>query len=145
MAKNEETWQAHEQYAKKTLDEARVLFDAGFYDGASKLALSSCLQVAKAASIRLAQKGDREDWRQRLVIMFKDGRLQPDFHENLFTVFRANEEERFSTVERDESWASAAIGIAEKIQHCLMVGASITESLRSPKVRAAMAARGMTM
>ena len=145
MIYTDETWTVHWDKAEKALTQARFLHDAGMFDGAYTLALGSCLQAAKAISLRLRRERDYSDYLPRLRQCFKDGRLPPELAHPFGEIMKAHAIELTTSRERDAEAAAGAIQLAVTFQHAMRSAADLTASHYSPAVMQTAAARGIRM
>ncbi|MCZ7861065.1 hypothetical protein O9X98_06565 [Agrobacterium salinitolerans] len=145
MIYTDETWTAHWDKAEKALAEARFLRDSGMFDGAYTLALGSCLQAAKAISLRLRGESDYSDYLPSLRQCFKDGRLPPELAHPFREIVKAHTIELTSSQERDAEAAAGAIQLAVTFQHAMRSASDLTASHYSPAVMQTAAARGISM
>ncbi|MBY3433592.1 hypothetical protein HFN89_05465 [Rhizobium laguerreae] len=145
MIYTDETWTVHWDKADKALTQARFLNDAGMFDGAYTLALGSCLQAAKAISLRLRRERDHSDYLPRLRQCFKDGRLPPELAHPFGEIVKAHATDLTTSREHDADAAAGAIQLAGTFQHAMLSASDLTTSHYSSVVMQAAAARGVRM
>lgn len=145
MIYTDETWTVHWAKAEKALEEARFLQDAGFFDGAYIRALGSCLQAAKAVSLRLKRERDPTDYVPCLRQFFKDGRLPDTLAHPFAEIMKAHANELTTSLPRDEEDANEVIELAGTFQRAMRSAADLTTSHYSHEVMQAAAARGISM
>ena len=143
MTDKDDIWNAHQRKAEQAVAEARVLFNAGMYDGAFTLALGSCFQMARSVAVRLGNEHDPKEWLQAVRRMTKDGRLPESLMDPLFKVIRAQEEQLSSPHPCEAKRAGEAIELAGTFRTMVTSAAELTISMQSPKVKKALVARGM--
>jgi uncharacterized protein (UPF0332 family) len=145
MIYTDETWTAHWDKAETALEEARFLHNAGFFDGSYIRAFGSCLQAAKAVSLRLKRERDPIDYVPRLREFFKDGRLPDTLARPLREIMNAHANELTTSLPRDAEMAEEAIQLAETFQRAVRSAAELTTSHYSREVMQVAAARGISM
>ncbi|MDW9481334.1 HEPN domain-containing protein [Sinorhizobium meliloti] len=144
MLENDEKWPLHEEKAVKALEEARFLFESGFYDGACIRAIGSCVQIAKSVAIRLENDRDEKDWKVRIRRMIMDGRLPASLQGPFKDIMTAHSLETETSRSRDATRATEMIELAETFTRLMKSASALTVSMNSPEVKQAMAARGLT-
>jgi hypothetical protein len=145
MIYTDEKWTVHWDKAEKALSQARFLRDSGMFDGAYTLALGSCLQAAKAISLRLRGERDYSDYLPRLRQCFKDGRLPADLANPFFEIVKAHTIDLTTSRERDAAAADGVIELVGTVQRALRSASDLTASHYSPSVMKVAAARGIAM
>lgn len=140
-----ELWEARRQNGERALEEARYLYDADMFAGAAIRALGSCLQVATSATDRLREENDPEDLVACLKVMIRTKRLPMDILDPFMTIVRAHSEELVTGKETAKDRAEQAISMAVTFHRLMDMSADLSISVRRPKVKAAMAARGIPM
>lgn len=145
MIYTDETWTVHWDKAEKALAQARFLHDAGLFDGAYTLALGSCLQAAKAVSLRLKGERDPADYLPRLRQFFRDGRLPDTLAHSFGEIMKAHANELTTSRERDAKATAEVIQLAGTFQHAMRSASDLTASHYSHEVMKAAAARGISM
>lgn len=143
MTNRDEIWNAHQRKAEQALVEARFLFEAGKFDGACVLALNSCLQIARSVAIRIGRAQDPQEWAYAIRKMTKDGRLPESLMGPISQIVKAHAEEISTSRPCDAVRATEVIKMTETFHRLMVSAADLTVSMQSPKVRQAMAARGM--
>ncbi|MBY3433609.1 hypothetical protein HFN89_05550 [Rhizobium laguerreae] len=145
MIYTDETWTVHWEKAEKGLAQARFLHDAGMFDGAYALALGSCLQAAKAISLRLRGERDYSDYLPRLRQCFKDGRLPDTLAHPFSEIMKAHAIDLTTSRERNAEASAGVIELAGTFQHAIRSASDLTASHYSPAVMQAAAARRVRM
>jgi len=143
MDGNGELWVQHRDKAERALEEAQLLFDNGFFDGAVSRSMASCIQMAKAAAVRLGKDDDPPELFLRIRKMTKDGRLAEGIERPFGEIMKAHSQELQNTLENDIDRARESIVLTRTFHRLIHSAMELSISLNSPKVRRAMAARGM--
>jgi uncharacterized protein (UPF0332 family) len=145
MTQSENNWEVHEKKAFVALEEAKVLFAAGLYDGASIRAAGSCIQMAKSLTLRHRKETDSEDWLQALSKMSKEGRLPDNLWKLLGEIRNIHDLDVATSVSHDEKHATDMLELARGFHRLAESASALLTSRASPEVKAAAEAKGIKL
>ncbi len=145
MKHHDDTWKIHEEKGLAALEEARLLFNAGYYDGASMRAACSCIQMAKSLTVRHRRHDDPTEWLGALRTMMKDGYLPPEMRKPLSEIMKTHDLDLTASHVRDAKHAGEMIDLTETFHRLVTSASALLASINSPAVKKAAKAKGISL
>lgn len=139
--KDNDSWKLNRERAAQTLEEAKRLLELGFHDAACVRALGSCVQVARSVASQLVNDRDERNWRDRLPMMFRDGRLPSELRGPYGVLLKAHDQHLSAKEPADADRAAGAVETVALFHRAMLSAADLTASLQSPELRAAAKAK----
>jgi hypothetical protein len=136
-----ESWKLNRERGVQTLEEAKRLLELRFHDVACVRALGSCIQIARSVAGQLVNDRDDRNWRDRLPMMFRDGRLPHELRKPYGELMRAHDQHLAAKQPADAVRAASTIETVALFHRAMLSAADLTASLQSPELRAAAKAK----